>query len=312
MSCPSTALDYEHILYRNFILNLLSEFIYMAGRFDAQSKGWQNYSKPIGRLQSYGTKFGHYREGVKTLPEDDECIYYPTVYGKEDKLKIVSNPSYGLHGKSEFKTKDARFKSTKFDSYGTADEGIYEVLSCAVNQPAPSPPFRTQLGNRNPHTPVPRSVLRALNNDFAQNTGRVLTFEPSSCRRQSPDFAKNNNYVEKTKFASHNGFVSPQSEHSLIEDEDSDELLDYCTCMCVVKGAFYHFTKDDDDEGHIADQPCSCAGPLNQCLPRWGCLGVFAMLFPCLWCYLPMKGCKKLANLSNRSDTKTLDKKPGK
>ncbi len=311
MNCTSATLDYVHIFYLN-LLHLLSELIYMAGRFDAQSKGWQTYSKPIGRLQSYGTKFSHYREGVKTLPEDDECIYYPTVYGKEDKLKIVSNPGYGVYGQSEFKTKDARFKSTKFDSYDTADEGIYEALRCKVAQPASSPTIRTQFGDRNTHTPVPRSVLRALNNDFAQNTGRVLTFEPSSCRRQSPDFAKNNNYVEKTKFASHTGFVSPQSEHSLIEQEDSEELLDYCTCMCVVKGAFYHFTKDSEDEGHLADQPCSCAGPLNQCLPRWGCLGVFALLFPCLWCYLPIKGAKKLSNLHNCSVTKTLDKKSGK
>ena len=280
----------------------------MAGRFDAESKGWQTYSKPIGRLQTYGTKFGHYGEGVKSLPEDDECVYYPTVYGKEDKLKIVSNPRYGMYGKSELKAKDARFKSAKFDSYDAADEGIYEVLHCKSTQPTSSPPIRTQFGNRNSLTPVPRSVLRALNNDFAQNTGRVLTFEPNSCRRQSPEFTKNNNYVEKTKFAGHNGFVSPQSEHSLIEHEDNDELLDYCTCMCVVKGAFYHFTKDSETEGHLADQPCSCAGPLSQCLPRWGCLGVFALMFPCLWCYLPMKGCKKLNNLQNCSELNLLTK----
>lgn len=284
----------------------------MAARFDAQSKGWQTYAKPIGRLESYGTKFVHCREErVKALPEDDECIYYPTVYGKEDKLKIVSNQGYGLYGKSEFKTKDTRLKPTKTDSYESTDEGIYEVLRCKVTQPS-SQPFRVQLGNRNPHTPVPKNVLRALNNDFVQNRGRVLTFEPNSCRRQSPEFAKNNNYESTGKYMGHNGFVSPQFEHSLIEQEDSDELLDYCTCMCIVKGAFYHFTKDSEDEGHLADQPCSCAGPLSQCLPRWGCLGIFTVFLPCLWCYLPMKGCKQLSSAHKCSHAKTPLHKPGK
>lgn len=285
------------------------------GRFDAQSKGWQTYTKPVGRLQSYGTKLDYYKEGVRSLPEGDECIYYPIVYGKEDKMKIVSNPGYGVYSQSEFITaKDSRAKKNKFDVYNTRDdEGIYEVLRyTAVTQPASPPPFRTQFGNRNSHTPVPRSVLRALSNDFAQNTGRVLTFEPTSCRRQSPDSARNNDYVEKTKFADTNSFVSRQTGPSLIEREDSEELLDYFTCMCAVKGTFYHFTKDGEDEGHIADQPCSCAGPFSQCLPRWGCLGVFALLFPCLWCYLPLKGCQKLCSHSNCSNGKAIEKKPSK
>ncbi|XP_028415008.1 uncharacterized protein LOC114538085 [Dendronephthya gigantea] len=285
----------------------------MASRFDAQSKGWRTYSKPIGSLKSYGPKFGRYGEQVKTLTEDDECIYYPTVYGEGDKLKIVSNPGYGAYGKSEYKTKDAQFKATKFDAYDPTDDGIYEVLSGKVAQPTSAQQCRSQFGNRNNHhtAAVPRSVLRALNNDFAHNTARdVLTFEPTGCRFPSPDLASNNNDLKKAKIVGHHDFVSPQSEHSLNAKEDSEELLDYCTCMCIVKGTFYHFTKDSDSEGHLADQPCSCAGPLSQCLPRWGCLGVFALIFPCLWCYLPLKGCKKLTELSDCSDTKPLEKKP--
>lgn len=282
----------------------------MASRLNAQSKGWQTYSKPIGSLQTYGTKFGRYSEGVRGLPEDDECIYYPTVYGEGDKLKIVSNPGYGAYGNS--KTKDGRFKATKLNAYDSTDDGIYEILSSKVAQPPSTPQYRTQFGDRNRNTAaVPRSVLRALNNDFAQNTDRnVLTFEPTGF--QSLNFASNNNCDEKTKFVGPNRFVSPQSEHSLNAKEDSEELLDYCTCMCIVKGTFYHFTKDGDSEGSLADQPCSCDGPLSQCVPRWGCLGVFALFFPCLWCYLPMKGCKKLGELSKCSDSKPLEKKTRK
>lgn len=294
-----------------------------ATRFESQSKGWQGFTqRSIGSLRplNYGVKLGRYKEDINSFAEDDECIYYSTVYGKDHKLKLVSNPGFGKFAKPHSKFKDEKLNktmSTKVDKYDAEDEGTYELLSCTTEQPPVShSPFHTALStNRDRHTPVPMNMLRAMKNDLVsqQNTGRVMTFEPDSYRPYlSSEYVCNNNCVEKAKLTGHSGFVSQQSSHSLMKREDSEELLDYCTCMCFVKGAFYHFTKDNEDEGQIADEPCSCAGPLSQCLPRWCCLSAFSMLFPCLCCYPPLKGCKKLRNLVNESKTTATEKKTSK
>lgn len=280
----------------------------MARRLDSQSKGWQNYSKPIGRLEAFERYTDYRDEKIKTMPDEDECIYYP-VYGQGDKLKIVTNPLYGPYSKSQSKPNPqsplmkSSTKENKNIDYGTGENGYYEILRSTVSQS--SPPLKHQLASRSRdlHAPVSRSTLRALRNDFQPNKHGLMTFEPTvDCRQSHPreNCPKNNNYIyecpktKKSNDAGESRFVSPHFDNSLIQRDDSDELLDYCTCMCFVKGAFYHFTKDSEDEGHIADQPCSCAGPLSHCVPRWGCLGIFALFLPCLWCYLPLKGCKKI------------------
>ena len=70
---------------------------------------------------------------------------------------------------------------------------------------------------------------------------------------------------------------------------DCMDLLDCCTCMCCVKGLFYHCTKDSKDEGQMADNPCSCTGPLRECVGRWGVMGLMSVFMPCLLCYLPFE-----------------------
>ncbi|XP_053563823.1 protein sprouty homolog 2 [Bombina bombina] len=70
----------------------------------------------------------------------------------------------------------------------------------------------------------------------------------------------------------------------------AQEVVDYGTCVCCVKSLFYHFLNDDED--NCADNPCSCSQP--HCCTRWSAIGVMAMFLPCLWCYLPAKGCLKL------------------
>ncbi|XP_050998133.1 protein sprouty homolog 4-like [Acomys russatus] len=69
-------------------------------------------------------------------------------------------------------------------------------------------------------------------------------------------------------------------------------LVNYGTCMCVVKGVFYHCT-NDDDEGSSADHPCSCSH--SNCGARWSFMGALSLVLPCLLCYLPATGCVKLA-----------------
>ncbi|NXD29498.1 SPY3 protein, partial [Spelaeornis formosus] len=70
----------------------------------------------------------------------------------------------------------------------------------------------------------------------------------------------------------------------------AESLLDYGTCLCCVKGLFYHCSTDDEDT--CADEPCSC-GP-GSCCARWAAMSVLSLLLPCLCCYFPTLGCLKL------------------
>ncbi|XP_043087224.1 protein sprouty homolog 1 [Puntigrus tetrazona] len=75
----------------------------------------------------------------------------------------------------------------------------------------------------------------------------------------------------------------------------AENVVEHGTCMCLVKGNFYHCSKDDDDVGDpCADRPCSLSHP--QCCSRFLCMGLVSALFPCLLCYLPAKGCVKACN----------------
>ncbi|XP_073676814.1 protein sprouty homolog 1 [Garra rufa] len=75
----------------------------------------------------------------------------------------------------------------------------------------------------------------------------------------------------------------------------AENIVEHGTCMCLVKGIFYHCSSDDDDTGDpCADRPCSLSHP--QCCSRFLCMGLMSTLFPCLLCYLPAKGCVKACN----------------
>ncbi|XP_075951180.1 protein sprouty homolog 2 [Anarhichas minor] len=63
--------------------------------------------------------------------------------------------------------------------------------------------------------------------------------------------------------------------------------VEYGTCVCCVKGLFYHCSSDDEDT--CADKPFSCTQ--SHCCIRWATISLLALLFPCLLCYLPAKGC---------------------
>lgn len=63
--------------------------------------------------------------------------------------------------------------------------------------------------------------------------------------------------------------------------------VEYGTCVCCVKGLFYHCSSDDEDT--CADKPFSCSQ--SHCCVRWTTVSLLSLLFPCLLCYLPAKGC---------------------
>uniref|UniRef100_A0A3B3TQ38 Protein sprouty homolog 2 n=1 Tax=Poecilia latipinna TaxID=48699 RepID=A0A3B3TQ38_9TELE len=66
-----------------------------------------------------------------------------------------------------------------------------------------------------------------------------------------------------------------------------DKAVEYGTCVCCLKGIFYHCSNDDEDT--CADKPFSCSQ--SRCCVRWTTIMFCSLLCPCLWCYLPGKGC---------------------
>lgn len=70
----------------------------------------------------------------------------------------------------------------------------------------------------------------------------------------------------------------------------AESALEHGTCMCLVKGIFYHCSNDDEGDS-CADQPCSLSR--SHCCSRFLCMGLMSVLFPCLLCYPPVKGCLK-------------------
>ena len=85
-------------------------------------------------------------------------------------------------------------------------------------------------------------------------------------------------------------------------EADYSDLLDCCTCMCCVKALFYHCTKDTKSEGHLAEHPCSCQGPVNECVCRWGVMGLVSIFLPCLLCYLPFEACFRCHECMTKED----------
>ncbi|XP_023013115.1 protein sprouty homolog 2 [Leptinotarsa decemlineata] len=70
----------------------------------------------------------------------------------------------------------------------------------------------------------------------------------------------------------------------------ADSVIDYCSCLCCVKGLFYHCSESDGDES-CADDPCGCG--VNRRAARWSCLAALSCILPCLWLYWPLRGCKR-------------------
>ncbi|XP_030065978.1 protein sprouty homolog 3 [Microcaecilia unicolor] len=69
-----------------------------------------------------------------------------------------------------------------------------------------------------------------------------------------------------------------------------ESVIEYGTCLCCVKGLFYHCSTDDED--NCADNPCSFSQ--GSCCARWATMSFLSLFMPCLCCYLPARGCLKL------------------
>ena len=78
-------------------------------------------------------------------------------------------------------------------------------------------------------------------------------------------------------------------------DRTVDSLIERGTCVCCVKAALYHCTKDSYEEGSGAEHPCVCGTPSRSCVSRWGVMALCSIFLPCVLCYLPLKGCTHIA-----------------
>lgn len=67
----------------------------------------------------------------------------------------------------------------------------------------------------------------------------------------------------------------------------AQSAVEYGSCVCCIKGLFYHCSSDDEDT--CADKPFSCTQ--SHCCVRWTTVSLLSLFFPCLLCYLPAKGC---------------------
>ncbi|XP_072231527.1 protein sprouty homolog 3 [Leuresthes tenuis] len=75
-----------------------------------------------------------------------------------------------------------------------------------------------------------------------------------------------------------------------------ESAVEYGTCLCCVKGLFYHCSSQDDED-NCADRPCSCT-PAHACA-RWSAIGLLALCLPCLCCYPPARLCLALCHCAH-------------
>lgn len=119
------------------------------------------------------------------------------------------------------------------------------------------------------------------------------------------------------------GSDSAPANNKPSEDEDIklfccgrsvDSIIDYATCMCCVKGAIYHCTKDTYEEGNLAEDPCVCdRDPTSRaCISRWACMTLCSFFLPCVLCYIPAKGCVQVCTCYKRHRTASNRRQRGR
>lgn len=81
--------------------------------------------------------------------------------------------------------------------------------------------------------------------------------------------------------------------------ESAKASLEKCSCLCCIKGFFYHYAKDSEQDADVmcSDDPCACTGR-PQCAKRWMCMTLASLCLPCLCLYWPgrcvIKSCTEL------------------
>lgn len=251
--------------------------------------------------------------------ESDADDYYPFVIGHGSSFKVIDPKVYkqlrrhNIQSKVPVKVADCAEKptmashktpattNTKFpsssDSADDADE-YCELSPLAKAPPIPLSTLRSQpvdLKSKNSLAKL-SSFERRLCSDcyYSKTKASLVESQPSSPTSRPTTRLVDTSSMKSERVENCSQWTNEKQE-PLLCGVEADELIDYASCMCCVKGIFYHCTKDNFDEGQLADEPCSCAGPVSSCAPRWGCLAILSLFIPCLCCYLPAVGCKKAA-----------------
>ena len=251
--------------------------------------------------------------------ETDVDDYYPYVIGHGTSFKVIDPKVYkqlrrhNIQRKKPVQVEDCARKPATLNNrtasskmYSTDDADEYCELSPLA---------------KGPSTPFSSIRLQSLDPKSHTNFGKISSFERrlySNCyysatktcvvesTPSSPTTLPTTKLVHNTSRSESGSQWTSEKQEPLLCGVEADEFIDYASCMCCVKGIFYHCTKDSQDEGQIVDKPCSCAGPVSTCVPRWGLLAVLSVFIPCLWCYVPAMGCKKAAA---RTKKKTPEKR---
>lgn len=253
--------------------------------------------------------------------ESDADDYYPFVIGHGSSFKVIDPKVYKQlrrhniqQHKLPVKVADCAQKSTVIASHKTpattntkfsssSDSADDADEYCELSPLAKAPPIKLSTLRSQPVDLKPKNSLaklssfeRRLYTDcyYSKTKSCLVESQPSSPTSRPTTRLVDTGSLKSERVENCSQWTNEKQE-PLLCGVEADELIDYASCMCCVKGIFYHCTKDNFDEGQLADEPCSCAGPVRSCAPRWGCLAILSLFIPCLWCYLPAVGCKKAA-----------------
>lgn len=89
------------------------------------------------------------------------------------------------------------------------------------------------------------------------------------------------------------------------DETRTNQIIDYCSCMCCVKALFYHCGKGSEEKVAEEENICSCDEPGVACMKRWGILSLLTCCMPLLLFYAPLKGIQKVTQKLKRRFRKT-------
>lgn len=139
-------------------------------------------------------------------------------------------------------------------------------------------PIRTPLQVGTPITKQPTAFLKNAPNSLSNNecpSGNIICQNCGKCKCESCKLPR------------------PLPQRWVCDNSclcSAETIIDYASCLCCVKGLYYHCSETDAG-ATCADDPCSCAP--SRRLARWSCLSALATVLPCLLCYWPLRGCQR-------------------
>lgn len=272
------------------------------------------------------------RLNSEIVEESDADDYYPFVMGHGTNCRVIDPKVYKQLRKHNIKPRysvriaecarknspnNQRVSSESVKSSDSGDDDEYCKLSPLAKLPSvvPTRPKPSVLSNGNA---MDLKRLPSFERRFFSDYKSKLSVVESN--RSSPSGRPVTKVVSSTASANKTEIHSEWDDRNDTKRErycgmEADEVIDYATCMCCAKGLLYHCTKDtqEGEEAHT-DNPCSCTGPIGRCGPRWVFLTALSIFLPCLWCYLPVAGCRKAASKSctKRKKTDKLKAKPAR